>query len=192
MLSIGENIFLWGFILLVGVFAFIILALPTVIAYLIYRWSSQKKKSLRAIGILLLIIAPTWTIYEIYTAIYPTDSFYFQEFKDVTLREIPSSARILKKTASYPDFHGDYTSVSLINLSQKDYNSLLTELNRDKRLIKNGEFMACREFDDIKGDLKIDDIKYSFIRNIPNEEDHYLYIGFLKDKTTIIVLKYVS
>jgi len=192
MSAIIDKIFVWGFILLAGVLALIMISLPTVIAYLIYRWFSKKKKYLKVIGISLLIIAPIWTFYEIYTAIYPTDSFYFKEFKDVTLREIPSSAKIIKKTASYPDFHGDYASVSLIRLSQKDYNSLLTELNNDNRIIKNGELIVSSEFDEVMGNLKTNNILYSFSRKIPNEEDHYLYIGFLNDKITIIVLKYVT
>ena len=192
MSAIIDKIFVWGFILLVGVFALVIISLPTVIAYLIYRWFSKKMKNLKVIGIALLIIAPIWTIYEIYTAIYPTDSFYFDEFKDITLREIPSSAKIIRKTASYPDFHGDYASVSLIKLSPTDYNSLLIELNNDKRIIKNGELIGSRELDEVIGKLKPDSIVYSFTRKIPNEEDHYLYIGFFNDKSMIIVLKYVS
>ncbi|WP_047450969.1 hypothetical protein [Alistipes sp. ZOR0009] len=192
MAAIIDKIFVWGFILLVGVFALAIISLPTVIAYLIYRWISKKKTYLKVIGISLLIIAPIWTTYEIYTAIYPTDSFYFNEFKDVTLREIPSSAKIIRKTATYPYFHGDYASVSLIKLSPKDYNSLFTALNNDKRIIKNGEFIGCREFDEVMGNLKTNSIEYSFTRKIPKEENHYFYIGFLNDNSTIIVLKYVS
>jgi len=192
MSGIIDKIFVWGFFLFAGVLALIMVSLPTVIAYLIYRWFSKKKKYLKIIGISLLIVAPIWTIYEIIIALYPSDSFYFEEFKDVTLREIPSSAKILKKTASYPDFHGEYASVSLIKLSPKEYKALLMAMNNDKRIIKNGELIVSSEFDEVMGNLETDSIIHSFTRKIPNEEDHYLYIGFLNDNTTVVVLKYVT
>lgn len=159
MSAIIDKILVWGFFLFAGVFVLIMISLPTLIAYSFYRWFSKKKKYLKVIGISLLIIAPIWTIYEIYTAVYPTDSFYFEEFEDVTLREIPASAKIIRKTASYPDFHGDYASVSLIKLSSKDYNFLLNELNNDRRIIKNGEFIPCKEYDEVIGNLKLSNIE---------------------------------
>jgi hypothetical protein len=190
MTHIADNIFVVFIVIFGIVFILALISLPTVIAFLINRWLT--KKGIKYIGTILLVIAPLWTIYETYTAIYPTDSFYLDEFKEVTLREAPKTAEVLKKTASYPDLHGEYCSTSLIKLSRQDYTNLLNELSRDKRLIKNGELITSSEFDEIMGKLKTEQIKYSFTRQITGEEDHYLYIGFLDDQETIIVYVLVS
>jgi hypothetical protein len=187
---IVDNI-LVVFIVIFGIVLILaLISLPTVTAFFINRWLT--KKGVKYIGIILLVVAPLWTIYEAYTAIYPTDSFYLDEFKEVTLREAPKTAEVIKKKASYPDFHGDYCSSALIKLSRHDYTNLLNELSRDKRFIKNGELITSSEFDEVMGKLKTEQIKSGFTRQIPGEEDHYLYIGFLDDQETIIVYVSVS
>ena len=125
-------------------------------------------------------------LFNIYIAIFPTDEFYYNEFNTVTLRPIPKSAVIIKKSASYPDFHGDYCSVSLIKLSKQDYNKLLNEIKADKRLHK-GDIIGSSELDEVAGKSLDSRVIGVFNRNIPNEEDHYLTIAFLKDKQSIIV-----
>ena len=99
------------------------------------------------------------------------------------------SAAVIKKDASYPDFHGDYCSASLITVSTDDYSSLLNELTNDKRITKSklGETIGSSELDKVMGNFKIEQIMYSFTRSIAGKEDHYLYIGFLDDKKTIVV-----
>ena len=190
MTEIIDKIFVFGFWTFAVFFMLAIVSLPTVLAYLVNRWLT--KKGVKYIGIVLLIIAPVWTAYEAYTAVYPTDNFYFSEFKKVTLQEIPKSAKILNKYASYPDFHGDYCSVSLMTVTTDDYLALLNELTNDKRIIKNeqGEIIGSSELYRVMGNLKADQIIHSFTRNIAGQKDRYLYIGFFNDKKTIIV--YVS
>ncbi|WP_276978838.1 hypothetical protein [Flavobacterium filum] len=182
-----DKIFVFFFLAFAVVFFATIIALPTVIAFFINRWLT--KKGIKYVGLFLLIIAPIWTAYEVYTAIYPTDSFYLSEFKEVTLREAPKSATVKNKDASYPDFHGDYCSASLITVSKDDYSSLLNELTNDKRITKNktGEIIGSNELDKVMGSFKKEQIIYSFTRSIAGQEDHYLYIGFLDDKQTIVV-----
>lgn len=183
---IGK-IFMFLFLALIVIFIAAIIATPTVIAFFLNRW--LKKKGIRYVGLILIIIAPIWTIYEVYTAIYPTDSFYLSEFKEVTLRDAPKSAIVRNKDASYPDLHGDYCSASLISISDDDYSYLLHELTNDKRITKNqsGEIIGSDEFYKVLANFKKEQISYSFTRTIAGEEDHYLYIGFLDDKKTIIV-----
>jgi hypothetical protein len=187
MTEIIDKILVFGFLTFAVVFFAFLIALPTVIAFLINRWLT--KKGIKYVGLFLLIIAPIWTSYEVYTAIYPLDSFYLSEFKEVTLREAPKSATVKNKDASYPDFHGDYCSASLITVSKDDYSSLLNELTNDKRITKNkpGEIIGSNELDKVMGDFKTEQIIYSFTRSIAGQEDHYLYIGFLDDKQTIVV-----
>lgn len=180
------------FLLIAGLIGLIILAIPYFILYLLYKWLA--KKGYRVVGITLIIAFTVYLGYSTYTAIYPTDSFYLSEFKEVTLREAPKSALVINKDASYPDFHGDYCSASLITVSNNDYSSLLNELTNDKQMTKNkpGEIIGSSELYKVMGNLKTEQIIYSFTRNIVGQEDHYLYIGFLDDKKTIVVSVCVS
>jgi hypothetical protein len=187
MESFIDKLFVFLFLAFAAGFMIAIISIPTVVAFFIYRWLRNKR--IKYVGIILLIIAPLWTIYEVYTAIYPRDSFYYSEFKEVTLREIPKSAVIIRKDASYPDFHGDYCSASLITLSTSDYNSLLNDLTKDKKITSNktGEICGSDELDKVMVGYKKEQIQHSFMRAISGEEDHYLYIGFLDDNKTIVI-----
>ena len=182
-IDIGGLIFL----IIAGVIGLTLLAIPCAGLYFLHKWLT--KKGYRKVGLTLIFAFTVYLGYSTYTAIYPTDSFYFSEFKEVTLREAPKSATVINKDASYPDFHGDYCSASLITVSNDDYSSLLNELTNDKRITKNKpeEIIGSSELDKVMGSFKTEQIIYSFTRSIAGQEDHYLYIGFLDDKKTIVV-----
>ncbi|MGY4539224.1 hypothetical protein ACVW0P_003658 [Mucilaginibacter sp. UYNi724] len=162
----------------------IISCIPTLIMYFLYKWLA--KKGYRWIGLLIIAISISTLAYGMYTAIYPTDSFYFEDFKKVTSLEIPKSAEVIDKTASYPDFHGDYISCALIKLSKQDYKSLLNTLNKDKMMLKNSEISGSDELNKIMKTGSINDIKYSFSREVPGK-DYLTYIGFFKNNESILV-----
>lgn len=111
--------------------------------------------------------------YFSYTAVYPTDDFYYEEFEYVTLEKIPPSAKIISKDSSYPDLHGDYFSKSTIQLSRDDFQKLLNKLNSEKKLNKQPV--------QTKNEIAI------FQRNIEGESDRFLFITFLADRKTIEV-----
>ena len=182
-IDIGGLIFL----IIAGVIGLTLLAIPYAGLYFLHKWLT--KKGYRKVGLTLIIAFTVYLGYSTYTAIYPTDSFYFSEFKEVTLREAPKSATVINKDASYPDFHRDYCSASLITVSNDDYSSLLNELTNDKRITKNKpeEIIGSSELYKVMGSFKPEQIIYSFTRSIAGQEDHYLYIGFLDDKKTIVV-----
>jgi hypothetical protein len=188
MASLVDTFLVWFIIILAGLFAIVLISTPTVIAYLVKRWLLTKGYNF--IGITLMIIAPILTVYLVYTAFFPRNSYYLDEFKEVTLRQAPKTAKIIRKSASYPDFHGDYCSASIIRLTREDYIDLLIELSDDNRLTKNGKLIGSSKLDQVMGTFKMEQIKCNFIREIPGEKDHYLYIGFLDDNETIII--YVS
>lgn len=164
-----------------------ILAIPYFILYFLYKWLT--KKGYRIFGLSLIIAFSIFLIYFIYTAIYPTSSFYLAEFAEVTLREAPKSAKVIHKTASYPTFQGVYCSASLIKLSEDDYLNLLNELNKDSRIskIKHDDIMISEEFNSIMGNIKTEQITDGFTRHLYGKDGHYLFIGLLADKKTIIV-----
>jgi len=80
------------------------------------------------IGKGIVLVASVWFVFEMYRAIFPFDDFYQREFVRVTGLKFPASGKILKKNASYPDFHGDYESCALIQVSELDYEALKISL----------------------------------------------------------------
>jgi hypothetical protein len=175
------------FLFLVAAIGLAILAIPYIALYIFYKWLARK--GFKIVGVSVIVAFSCFLAYNIYTGIYPTDDFYFSEFKQVTLRDAPKSASILSKNASYPDFHGGYCSASSMTLSAEDYAKLLRELNLDHRLTKTNftEIVGSSELDKVITYKKMNQIAHGFVRNISGEEDHYLYIGFLNDQKTIVV-----
>lgn len=111
--------------------------------------------------------------YFAYTAVYPTDDFYRAEFETITLRKLPNSAKILQKSATYPNFHGDYSSDATIELSPNDFQNLLKQMQHDKRFSQ----------------LPTQDNKESaiFQRDISDQADKFYAIRFLADGKTITI-----
>jgi hypothetical protein len=145
------------------------------------QWNINK--NVKWIFVALAVVIST---FETYSAFNPSNSFYLGEFERVTARKAPSSAIVLKKASSYPDMHGDYGSAALIRLSNQDYNKLLIDITNDKEM-HSGELMWSEEMSKIMEMQNIDDIEAKFVRTIPGEEDRYLFIGFMKNKATIVV-----
>jgi len=173
------------FILVALLILAIFLGISSLLLYLFYRW--LVKKGYKWVGVVLVLSSIAFLSFNIYTAIYPLDGFYFDDFKKITSKEIPSSASIIKKTASYPDFHGKYVSCSLMQLSRQDYRNLLTELGTNKDFIKNPDRIYSEEFDEVLKNKNIKNIKSAFARNIDGHSDQRSYIGFFNDGETIVV-----
>jgi hypothetical protein len=163
----------------------VIITAPTLIAFTLYRW--LVKKGLKYIGMFLLIATPSWTAYEVYTAIYPTDSFYVSEFERITLREPPPSAVIVRKDASYPTLQGDYCSAALITMSENDYLNLLRNMSEDKQIVRQEAYniMNDREFDHVLGNFTAENVTHAFRRTIPDGENYYYMIYFFNDNKTV-------
>ncbi|HEY0261386.1 MAG TPA: hypothetical protein VGB95_00035 [Chitinophagales bacterium] len=179
-----EKIYDFFFIAFIVGALLIIISIPTLIAFFIFR--SLRKTKFKFIGIVLLVIAPIWTAFEVYTAIYPLDSFYFDEFETITYRKLPASAIIEKKDAGYSDMQGDYCSAALIQLSEKDYLKLLSELKNDKRFKVASEInvVSSEELRIVFNDLNWEQIATGFLKD--SNYGNY-YIGFLDDKKTIVI-----
>ncbi len=156
------------------------------LGYLIFIYSARqfsKTKTLsRQIERRAKYSAITLTIlfasYQTFTAFFPTDSFYFDEFREVTLREPPPTAKIIYKDSTYPDFHGDYSSKSVIRLSKNDYLNLFNEIIKDRRFTKEPRFKYL---------INNKKVNLGFSRQIEDKEDHYLNIIFLDDLESIVI-----
>jgi hypothetical protein len=122
-----------------------------------------------------------------YAAAYPGDDFYAEEFKTVTLRNLPPSAKIIAGEASYPDFHGDYTSHATIELSPADFQNLKADLAADNRISKAGE----NKYPDEPGIHRLSpahpDVDTFFFRQVKSHPDKYLAIEFSRNSKTVYI-----
>lgn len=186
-MGVFELIVFFLILFVVGIVGGILYFMYLPIKKLLIKNGKLTEHKSRQINIAYIIIIFLFSAYQTFDAFSPSISFYEQEFKTVTLREIPKSAEFIEKTSSYPDFHGDYCSSSQIKLSNAEYEKLLHELNLDKRFIKGGQVIGSAEFDKSLGDKKSEKIIHNFIRQIEGKEDHYLFIGFYDDNETVFV-----
>lgn len=186
-MGIFELIVFFYILFVVGIVGGILYLMYLPIKKMLIKNGKLTKHKSRQINISYIIVIFLFSAYQTFDSFFPSISFYEQEFKTVTLREIPKSAEFIEKTTSYPDFHGDYCSSSQIKLSKAEYEKLLHELNFDKRFTKDGQVIGSAEFDKSLGDKNSEKIIHNFIRQIEGEEDHYLFIGFYDDKETVFV-----
>ena len=186
-MGIFELIIFFVILIIVGLVGGLIYLLYLPIKTRLIKKGKLTEYRSRQINCAYIFVLVLFSTYQTFDAFFPSKSFYEEEFKTVTLREIPKSAEFREKTASYPDFHGDYCSSSQINLSKPDYEKLLTELTLDKRFIKNGQAIGSAEFDKTLGDKSEKKIVCNFIRPIEGQEDHYLFIGFYDDNETVFI-----
>jgi hypothetical protein len=169
----------------VALYAFFACSIPVLLSYLLYTWLNRRGYG--DIGLLLLNCLIASLIYLTYTAIYPDDAFYFDEFKKVTKRVPPSSAEIIKADATYPDLQGDYISAALLRCSKSDYQYLLTELGHDKKNMRLTDEPIHYDITAMLGYRIEEHIKTAF-RRISNQSGTNLYIAFLKDGCTVAVI----
>lgn len=108
----------------------VIVVIPITISYLIYKLI---KKKVRNKWWRLIALTPILFVgYYIYIALNPLDSFYKEEFETVTGMSFPDNGKILYKTATYPDFGGDYTSKAIIKLDEVSINNIKNQLTRNQ------------------------------------------------------------
>ncbi|MGC4021703.1 MAG: hypothetical protein QM734_07050 [Cyclobacteriaceae bacterium] len=134
----------------------------------------------------LLFIPLIYFGYSVYTAIYPLDEFYKEDFKEVTGVDFPDQGKIIFKTASYPDIHGDYGSVSIVNVERDFYASLEKQL-MIKGLQRAIEKHGSKELDEALKEIGGKSIESEF--DFYNGHGVYYYVGFLSDKETLIIYK---
>ena len=173
--------------IVVGIFGGIIYLIYLPIKNRLIKSGKLTPKKSKRINLIYITLLLFFSAYQTYDAFFPSENFYEEEFKTVTLREISKSAEFISKKSSYPDFHGDYCSSSQIKLSKEDYQKLLTELNSDNQFTKNEQSMGFEEFFHTLGNKTEKKFTTNFKRKIKGKEDHYLFIAFYYDKQTIFV-----
>ncbi|WP_443946545.1 hypothetical protein ACJVDH_05395 [Pedobacter sp. AW1-32] len=147
---------------------------------------TKLKLHLKRILMILLSVMQLTIFCTIYMAFYPTDSFFFDEYLNVVGKPIPDSARVIAKSASYPDFQGAYNSISLFRLSDYDYDKLLQEIYRNKNFKKADVIYSETYYDVFHSYKNLTKIDWFARRNARLDMQYHL-IGFLKDQKTIII-----
>ena len=87
-------------------------------------WVLAKIWSILYIGELASFLIGLFLIVNIYLAIWPPNSFFYDEFELNSGLSIRHNSTVLKKHASYPDFHGDYQSWAVFKYESIDLDSL--------------------------------------------------------------------
>jgi hypothetical protein len=129
--------------------------------------------------IFLLAIFSTWT------AFFPMNGFYKDEFENNTELEFPDSGKIIAKDSEYPDFHGDYWAAAIFEVNDKDFKDLKTELMNIENFqvdTSNQKIGITREFDNLILNIEYKDIEIVFF----NKTKEWFKVAFLKDGKTII------
>lgn len=168
----------------------LILLIPILLILIAWKLLKAKKKSLRYFSLIPISIF-LYLAVSVYFAIYPKDEFYKREWTRNTKMELPSSARVIQKNASYPDFHGDYCAVALIDLSPADFQNLKKEvMNSEKMRIDTTEYSIGRShsFRKAQPEISLDELDEVF----DFEHKDRFKVGFFRDGRRIVFEKISS
>jgi hypothetical protein len=170
-------------LILVFFLILIIIGLPILGSVFGYKWLKRKGYKKAAFGVPVLIIGILF--YLIYNAVYPGNNFYVQDFEKNTGILFPSSGRIIKKDATYPDIHGHYSSRAIIEFSTSDYLHTVQTLQSDAKFkTDTSRFHFLSETLDFFKSEEINGTKFSSI--LVGGRNAQFTVGFLKDGKTIV------
>jgi hypothetical protein len=169
-------------ILLLIILFVIVVSIPIGLSILIYKFIKRKgfDKKFRVIALIPILIFA----YLIFTAIYPSNEFYEEDFSEVTTLKFPENGIIKYKSASYPDQFGDYTSCFLAEF-EKEYLEKLKRTIIEKGFVEKSGKIGCDELTYIENQIK--DKKYikEFSKEV--EGGKIYYIGFLNDNKSVVI-----
>jgi hypothetical protein len=161
---------------------FFILLLPVLLASLIYWWLNRK--GYRFLGLLIFVSIIGAEFYAVYTAFYPHDSFYKDDFEYCTKLKFPGSGKIIAKDVEYPDFHGAYSLDALVYLSESDFNSLLDTVKKDQEFkIDTAYSWRGTYFEQVTKGVDMNNVDKVFV------VQGVAAIGFFNDNKTIVFEK---
>lgn len=162
---------------------------PFVFSFALYKW--WHKRTVRTAILLTLSTLLLPYSYVVYDAFYPSDSFYKEVFAKLTKLPFPATGKITKKSASYPDIHGDYAACAQIEVSPTEYDELIAHFaNNPACVYDSTRFIGGEEFDWVTRNIDKRDYARRFA--IGDAIGAYVFIGFLSDKKTIVMYRVSS
>jgi hypothetical protein len=164
----------------------LVIGIPVTLLYFLQKWLS--KKGYKKIGLIFILSISITLIYNIYTAIYPNDSFFKDEFTNGLMFSFPDSGKVLAKDAGYPDTHGKYCSCSLISVNKSDFEKTIRFLNSNPIYTNNDtNRVSTPEFDNVLVQSNnLDTTKMLSFYNKKRDIKNNIAIGFLTNKNYII------
>ena len=148
-------------------------------AILFYVNKKLKETRLKKYAFLLPILAIAFWAFEVYLQFNPLDSYYLHEFRKNTSIDLPDKAEVISEKSEFAVFNGLSFSTALIEVSKKDYISVLRELERNPTFkldtaLSSGNIMSY--------EMNKPDIDKCFL-NWPEQE---FKVFFLKNKHSIV------
>jgi hypothetical protein len=178
MSSIGYYLFLFLLIVL-------IYAIPVFLGFMVYTLS--RMKLLVFPSIVLGSIIPLVFTYILYINFFPTDSFYEDEFEEVTKMDFPKSGEILKKDASFPIYHPDYCSCALIQFDENDFEKILESI-KNNEIFVDTFFIYSEQYAYVMKNIDEEKIIYKAFNSYEYKNSvDYNFIAFLNDNRTIVI-----
>jgi hypothetical protein len=168
----------------------IAIAGPFVFILAFSKWR-QKRNTKATIFLIVASLLLPWS-YLCYDAFYPSDSFYKDVFAKLIKFPFPASGNIIRKSASYPDQHGDYAACAKIEVSPIEYDALLKHFTSSPSYAYDStNFIRGAEFDWVANSIN----KSQYASRFATGDvitGAYVFIGFLRDKKTIIMYRVSS
>jgi hypothetical protein len=161
----------------------LVIAIPILISWGLY-WLIKKysrAKWLRFFSLLPILLLG----YLVWIAFFPSDQFYKDDFREIVKQEFPSNAILKYKYASFPDHHGDYTSVFAISTDSQSY------LHIQEQIRKIG-FTEMRDvFYSPQREEAIDKNRILISSEFVNENNpsKYYSVAFSQDRKTILITR---
>ena len=160
----------------IGVLALAVLAGMLLLGY--WLWGKGYAGKVAVLAFVFVIA------FNIYTGVYPRESYYKTEFVEVTGMAFPASGRFKFKEASYPHFFGDYTSCALIEVSAQDYQILSSKMPQ-RRSKLDPLYSGCMD----RLTLVLGDAKFlaETSADNPNRDSEYVYWGLVADRPEVVI-----
>ena len=123
-------------------------------------------------------------VYILYSAVYPGEDFYKEDFKEITGLEFPHNGKILYKTASFPDQFGDYASTAVVRVSLSFYSELEDHLQQTITHNQKNEWFKSQFNSIAQKTVQQPIVRYFYWQP---EDGKYFGVGFLTDNQSVIV-----
>lgn len=173
-----ETLIFFGYLLL-GLI--VVLVIPIGINVWIYK--KLRKTRYRKYAFLVPVLCSLFVGYHVYFALFPKDDFYKEDFESLSNMKFPKTGTILFKDADYPDIHGHYTSIAIVELPSVDFNKMQQEIEANKsfqhcKILYNTDTYTDKGFDCGK-------IKMQYYQG-------KLLLSFYNDNKTVFIQRGIS
>lgn len=163
-------------LLILGFVFFVILFLYIFIRIFFFRKGKIAKVVFTVVAILLAL--------QVYWSVYPEDEFYISHLETYLDLKLSSDTKVLKKDASFPDQHGDFSLCVEILLNPSDFAKVTKKMEKIESSAKSSTGSCYVE-------KKFDRSKFDQIVFTENDENEYNEIG-LSTSDRIVFYQFVS